>query len=475
VNQAEGVTVTEITFKNRAVKSALYKPNFMPQEEGWFKDEKYYPVNFEGTKDPEQAQARAYRHEIYSYRNTTMDPDSIPVLTLKYTETDSEGKTVTRTHDVKFIDPKAPAGTPLAINANYLYTITLTKAYKLEFNLTVEDWNEAETFNVPDLTVELDPSVQDSLNKALLVYDLFASNIVKSLTYATDDQPATATLYDEYLPSTEYPLETYVSWKTLNSKGLCGNDEKSYIYVNNEPYKLPTRGQLQLLTVYSPERDSISNRPAFTGSSYKFTTTEPFDEVVYLRNDNEAHSLETSDFSDESIAFKGESQLKSSADLYSFHIKEVMKGTRKLQSLCTQAEATSSLTRYCCYGVRFKGTNQCAAYKWQVGLTDGKGFYNSIKIKALPNKGEGIDVYDITDNLAFWKEGTYFEIKIPISGDVFYNGTTGVANTTTSYLNTSTIEGSSYYLFFSFGTSSSFLNGTKADAGFPLLLVKAKE
>lgn len=468
VNQAEGVTVTEITFKNRAVKSALYKPNFMPQEEGWFKDETYYPVNFEGTKDPEQAQARAYRHEIYSYRNTTMDPDSIPVLTLKYTETDSEGKTVTRTHDVKFIDPKAPSGTPLAINANYLYTITLTKAYKLEFNLTVEDWNEAETFNVPDLTVELDPSVQDSLNKALLVYDLFAEYNVKTL----DLNNKTATFFDGPTNQGESAQDSYFSYSQLNNAGLTKNDPTAYINVDGVDYRMPTRGELELLVPLDDKFMSEGatgptprNSPVFADSKSYLMSTEEYTDTIYLKNGTNNRILKETDFSDEKTAFIGSSQLKKgmiSTQIY--YAEEIGYLDEKLEG-CTTG------SRFPVYGLRFKNTNQFAAYKWE--MVCGTQYpHISIKIKALPKESD-ITVYDIADNISFWKDG-FFEVKVPICG--YFNN--GFQSVTLGYILSSSLSESNNHFTITIWPQlckvRQYGNQASLNYKYPLRLVKVK-
>ena len=406
VNQAEGVTVTKITFKNRAVKTSLYLSNYMPQEEGWFNTETYTPEGgIVGTKDAEEAKAKAYRHEIYSYRNTSTDPDSVPVLTVEYTETAEGGGAVTREHEIRFTDPNSPAGTPRAISANNLYTITLTKAYKLEFNLSVDDWDEAETFNVRDLPVDLPEDVQDELNRKLLVYDLFAEHNVKSLTAPANGQPATATLYDSFLPSDEYLTESYFSYSDLKTSGLTGNDESSYIYVDGEPYRLPTFGEIMLLSPFetkSPDFSTAVSMPVF--GSYTMNT-EVFEEKVYLRNGTDNKYSPTEDFSDENVAFKGYTQLKKGAQSRSVYYTKIPNRNDETQQATTTILSPDGEYSYPlrpCYAVRFKGTDQCAAYKWEQGLSDGNGYYHSIKIKALPNKGEGFDVYDIADNVAFW-------------------------------------------------------------------------
>ena len=88
------------------------------------------------------------------------------------------------------------------------------------------------------------------------------------------------------------------------------------------------------------------------------------------------------------------------------------------------------------YGIRFKNTKQCAAYKWETKYTDTDPvkYYISVKIKALP-ENTNITVYDITDNNSYWQSG-YIEYKFPLLGDLIYK--TGIIdNTTNSYYITS--------------------------------------
>ena len=73
------------------------------------------------------------------------------------------------------------------------------------------------------------------------------------------------------------------------------------------------------------------------------------------------------------------------------------------------------------YMVRFKGTSQCAAYKYDVICQDGdlSKPYASVKIKALP-KDSNISVYDIVDNDEYWSKD-FIEFKFPFLG-VINNG-----------------------------------------------------
>ena len=378
-----------------------------------------------------------------------------------------------KTHVVKLIDPNSPAGTNMPIKRNNLYRIVLTKATKLDFNLQVLDWDDEESeIEYPEVPLNLPKNVQDSLNRQLLVYDLFTEYSVKS--YNLEDRTIEFEL-DNYYPE-EYPINQFYTWKNLNTAGLCGNTEKSYIYNGEEPYKIPTLGQMMLLVPLYTEPSKVDgsfNFPIFNQNSSAIMNEKPFEETVYLQNTDDFYFQQITDFSDENMAFKGISQLIMSK--YSENLYTTLSTDSAYSQLCSKQYAYSSFLRRPVYGIRFKGTNQCAAYKWQPGLTDERnGAYASIKIKALPNKGDGIDVYDIADNKSFWKEGTYIEVKIPVTGDYFFDSK-ALANGTTAYMFTSTKSSSNASYYMTFNTSTVYINkNATISIGFPLRLVRVK-
>ena len=476
LNKAENVTVTSVAFANRTVKSAVLTPNTASTIADWY-ESKDYEVNVAG--EPENG--KEWNGHIYTYENYSTE-DNKPVLTISYYE--GENSADIKTHVVKLIDPNSTAGTSMPIKRNNLYRIVLTKATKLDFNLQVLDWDDEEaSIEHTEVPLILPKDVQDSLNRQLLVYDLFADNIVNTLIFAADGQPATATLFDEFLPANEYPIGSFFSWNDLNSKGLCGNEESSYIYVDGQPYQLPTVGQLQLLTVL-PEmtQDNASAFEQFPSfNPLNNIETESFDEFVYLKNNDTGNQLITEDFSDESIAFKGETQLLRGIHSQIISNKTITINETPLVIYCQQEdEGANSFTRYPCYGIRFKGSNQCAAYRWEAVVTDdGKSYYVSVKIKALPDKGKGYEVYDIVDNNSFWKEDTYIEVKIP------YTGYYSASAITPTYLNSSYMiqrtkklnpvqTGTDIYCWSS-GSGTCRLGLTTRKPKNPLRLVKVKQ
>ncbi|MBD5365978.1 MAG: hypothetical protein HDR82_03020 [Bacteroides sp.] len=433
----------------------------------WYEKNKEYQVNVAG--EPENG--NEWNGHIYTYENHSSEGSvMIPELTISYYEGDNS--TDIKTHVVKLIDPNSTAGTTMPVKRNNLYRIVLTKATKLDFDLQVLDWNAEEAeIEHPDVPLNLPKDVQDSLNRQLLVYDLFTENNVKSI----DITNKTVEFEQENLIANEYPVEQYFTWTKLNSLGLCGNTQDSYLYVDGQAYQLPTLGQLQLLAPLNlKSEDEKYNYPAYTPAAIPLMNTMPFEEVVCLKNDDNYHKVLSEDYSDETIAFKGTSQLMISCFRDTlFAIPDLT--NPGVDIICSKEFATKSLLRNSVCGIRFKGSNQCAAYKWQFGLNNGgKGCYGSIKIKALPNKGEGIEVYDITDNKSFWKEGTYIEVKIPIMGDyvssVFKNSSNAFLLCTTRSM------GSNYVNYLNFNTGYSYIyTAVNASAAFPIRLVKVKD
>lgn len=424
VNGADGVEVTKVTFNNRTVKSSLQTRNVMPTDADWFKSEEYTPTGLIGNK----AAPTEYFHEIYSYENYTgKDGQAIPTLTIEYTE---EGKN--KTHTVELIDPDAPAMTPLAVKRNHLYRITLTKAYKLEFNLTVADWEAEEEFNVKELPLELGEDQQAELNSRLLV-NMFTNYNVKNLNLSTKEVE-----FFDHLPSSidEYPTSSYFGWEELYNAGVLSDTETGILHDSEgNQYRIPTLGEILLLmpqnTAYTPLRGvkgedgrdrlcHINFQSPIGSTTSGLIVNESFTEAVILTNNTNNMAYENNNPTVTEITdtqFSGESVLRRGKILESIDYsndERLLPENRKV------------INRTALYGVRFKGSSQYAAYKWEYMENQG---YLSIKIKALP-QDVNIEIDDIIDNHSYWAKG-YIEYKIP--------GITGTINTAGSM--ESTAEG----------------------------------
>ena len=409
VNAATGVTVNSVKFVNRTKQSRLGASNDMtfstPQD--LYEEKSYEGIDLAGdfTKPTE------YKASIYSYENVDVTPDGehLPALEVKYT---MDG--LKFTHTVKFFDSTDPAGkTPLALKRNYLYRIVLTKQLDVSFDITVEDWNTAGAFQIED--IPFDKHDQAALNAALKV-NMFTEFNVKSVDLNSKTVNA---FYDKLAVSAdECPTDSYFTYTELKDAGATAADAV-FTGPDGKKYRLPTEGELNLLMpMYTEEADQPDidgkkgryhpwwNDNASTNTTYVMVTNE-FTETIYLKNGVDNLPDQThSDDTDSEYTLKGQSQLKLGAlsetvHYYTAEPDDPQKGNYNIHPV---------------YAVRFKGTSQYAAYRWETCQINGNPLerYLSIKIKALPADSE-LTVDDVADNASFWRDG-FIEFKFPTSG-----------------------------------------------------------
>lgn len=409
VNAATGVTVNSVKFVNRTKQSHLGASNDMtfstPQD--LYEEKSYEGIDLAGdfTKPTE------YKASIYSYENVDVTPDGehLPALEVKYT---MDG--LKFTHTVKFFDSTDPAGkTPLALKRNYLYRIVLTKQLDVSFDITVEDWNTAGAFQIED--IPFDKHDQAALNAALKV-NMFTEFNVKSVDLNSKTVNA---FYDKLAVSAdECPTDSYFTYTELKDAGATAADAV-FTGPDGKKYRLPTEGELNLLMpMYTEEADQPDidgkkgryhpwwNDNASTNTTYVMVTNE-FTETIYLKNGVDNLPDQThSDDTDSEYTLKGQSQLKLGAlsetvHYYTAEPDDPQKGNYNIHPV---------------YAVRFKGTSQYAAYRWETCQINGNPLerYLSIKIKALPADSE-LTVDDVADNASFWRDG-FIEFKFPASG-----------------------------------------------------------
>ena len=409
VNAATGVTVNSVKFVNRTKQSRPGASNDMtfstPQD--LYEEKSYEGIDLAGdfTKPTE------YKASIYSYENVDVTPDGehLPALEVKYT---MDG--LKFTHTVKFFDSTDPAGkTPLALKRNYLYRIVLTKQLDVSFDITVEDWNTAGAFQIED--IPFDKHDQAALNAALKV-NMFTEFNVKSVDLNSKTVNA---FYDKLAVSAdECPTDSYFTYTELKDAGATAADAV-FTGPDGKKYRLPTEGELNLLMpMYTEEADQPDidgkkgryhpwwNDNASTNTTYVMVTNE-FTETIYLKNGVDNLPDQThSDDTDSEYTLKGQSQMKVGAlsetvHYYTEEPDDPQKGNYNIRPV---------------YGLRFKGTSQYAAYRWETCQINGNPLerYLSIKIKALPADSE-LTVDDVADNASFWRDG-FIEFKFPASG-----------------------------------------------------------
>ncbi|MBD5242531.1 MAG: hypothetical protein HDS60_00380, partial [Barnesiella sp.] len=354
----------------------------------------------------------AWNGQIYTYENhSEAESEQTPTLTITYYEGDDA--TETKTHEVKLIDPNSTTGKTMPIKRNNLYRIVLTKATKLDFDLQVLDWDDEEAeIEHPEVPLILPKDVQDSLNRQLLVYDLFTEYNVKSI----DFDNKTVEFFDEYVfPTADSHPTSFYSFKNFEDKGAL-ND--FFTDVDNNRFRLPTPGELQLIM---PFYARITSDDGFTRyySSPGFVKTyiysnDEFQEDVYNIVENQRRVMDKDITTENKYGFSGYSVLAQG------RVNQTM--TYNENSIFTtdpnNIKTTTSVAPV--YGIRFKGTSQYAAYKWEhTYLNDNiTNRAIAIYIKALTKDAE-IAIEDIVDNHTFWREDQCIKVVLPLVG--YYN------------------------------------------------------
>ena len=474
VNAATGVTVNSVKFVNRTKQSRLGASNDMtfstPQD--LYEEKSYEGIDLAGdfTKPTE------YKASIYSYENVDVTPDGehLPALEVKYT---MDG--LKFTHTVKFFDSTDPAGkTPLALKRNYLYRIVLTKQLDVSFDITVEDWNTAGAFQIED--IPFDKHDQAALNAALKV-NMFTEFNVKSVDLNSKTVNA---FFDKLAVSAdECPTDSYFTYTQLKDAGATAADA-IFTGPDGKKYRLPTAGELNLLLpMYTEPGDQPDidgkkgqycpwwNDNASTNTSL-VTVETPFTETIYLKNGED--NLPDKSHPDDTVSeytLKGQSQMKlgvlsETVHYYTTEPDDPQKGNYNIHPV---------------YAVRFKGTSQYAAYRWESCriADDPLERYFSIKIKALPADSE-LTVDDVADNVSFWRDG-FIEFKFPASGyyapeigqptpeNITYRGVNGYCRSSSLW------TGGSHVYDLRFSLNNAHMDHNALDNKYSLRLVKVSE
>ena len=474
VNAATGVTVNSVKFVNRTKQSRLGASNDMtfstPQD--LYEEKSYEGIDLAGdfTKPTE------YKASIYSYENVDVTPDGehLPALEVKYT---MDG--LKFTHTVRFFDSTDPAGkTPLALKRNYLYRIVLTKQLDVSFDITVEDWNTAGAFQIED--IPFDKHDQAALNAALKV-NMFTEFNVKSVDLNSKTVNA---FFDKLAVSAdECPTDSYFTYTQLKDAGATAADAV-FTGPDGKKYRLPTAGELNLLLpMYTEPGDQPDidgkkgqycpwwNDNASTNTSL-VTVETPFTETIYLKNgEDNLPDKSHPDDTDSEYTLKGQSQMKlgvlsETVHYYTTEPDDPQKGNYNIHPV---------------YAVRFKGTSQYAAYRWESCriADDPLERYFSIKIKALPADSE-LTVDDVADNVSFWRDG-FIEFKFPASGyyapeigqptpeNITYRGVNGYCRSSSLW------TGGSHVYDLRFSLNNAHMDHSALDNKYSLRLVKVSE
>ena len=474
VNAATGVTVNSVKFVNRTKQSRLGASNDMtfstPQD--LYEEKSYEGIDLAG----DFAKPTEYKASIYSYENVDVTPDGehLPALEVKYTMNGLKF-----THTVKFFDSTDPAGkTPLALKRNYLYRIVLTKQLDVSFDITVEDWNTAGAFQIED--IPFDKHDQAALNAALKV-NMFTEFNVKSVDLNSKTVNA---FFDKLAVSADKcPTDSYFTYTQLKDAGATAADAV-FTGPDGKKYRLPTAGELNLLLhMYTEPGDQPDidgkkgqycpwwNDNASTNTSL-VTVETPFTETIYLKNgEDNLPDKSHPDDTDSEYTLKGQSQMKlgvlsETVHYYTTEPDDPQKGNYNIHPV---------------YAVRFKGTSQYAAYRWESCriADDPLERYFSIKIKALPADSE-LTVDDVADNVSFWRDG-FIEFKFPASGyyapeigqptpeNITYRGVNGYCRSSSLW------TGGSHVYDLRFSLNNAHMDHSALDNKYSLRLVKVSE
>lgn len=338
INKADGLTINKVTFHNRVVKSQLMTPNAMISTPDLTEDKLYDNIDLVGSFDV----PTEYKSQIYSYENLSRAGEAtVPTLDVEYT---FDGEPYT--HTIEFIDANDPDGiAPLALKRNHLYRISIGRKIEPEFTIEVLDWTNEDAFNIDEIPFQAQMNAKLAINN-------FASANVATLTEGDGAAAGTVT----FTTSEPNTTSKFFAWDSKWATSVY------YNAADNNYYRVPTKDELYLfipddsatLIKFSEEMDGAT----------EITETLP-NRLFGSTSDNGG---------------EGKSVFRNAA-----------KGG------ITRAELPAYPV---VYAIRFKGTAQCAAYRYEIKDVEPTTGYMEIRIKALqPNT---LMTIDEVANEAYW-------------------------------------------------------------------------
>ena len=360
---------------------------------------------------------KTFRKTFYAYERPNTAGDYAAVR-ITYRVNDSKG-----TVEVPFIRTEAGgAQTPVDIERNHLYTVVLgngkpVTTNEVQFTFKVEDWNTVEMPEEIGPGDPLDPESQQKLNAALKV-NMFTPFNAKNVDPGAKKINA---FFDKLAVSADdCPTDSYFTYTQLKDAGMMAADAV-FTGPDGGKYRLPTEGELNLLlpmwteeadrATVNKEKDGLYHpywNDNLSTNTFPYVIVEtPFTETIYLKNGEDNLPDKThSDDTDSEYTLKGQSQMKVGAlsetvHYYTAEPDDPQKGNYNI---------------YPVYALRFKGTSQYAAYRWEsCRIADNPlERYLSIKIKALKQDDTQTTIDQVAQE-AFWKDG-FIEFKFPASG-----------------------------------------------------------
>ena len=424
---------------------------------------------------------KTFRKTFYAYERPNTAGDYAAVR-ITYRVNDSKG-----TVEVPFIRTEAGgAQTPVDIERNHLYTVVLgngkpVTTNEVQFTFKVEDWNTVEMPEEIGPGDPLDPESQQKLNAALKV-NMFTPFNAKNVDPGAKK---INTFFDKLAVSADdCPPDSYFTYTQLKDAGMMAADAV-FTGPDGGKYRLPTEGELNLLLpMWTEEADRATVNKEKDGLYHPYwndnpstntlpfvTVATPFTETIYLKNGMDNLPDETHP-ADPEYTLKGQSQLKV--------------GVQTEQIAYPINPGTDIYNLHPVYGLRFKGTSQYAAYRWETCKIAGNPLerYFSIKIKAMHPQDNATTIDDVADE-AFWKDG-FIEFQFPASGcyepgitpdggndNIFRRGVNGYCYSSSFWSKSTSENTKARHLVFSLPNADIAPN----DVGYryPLRLVKVSE
>lgn len=337
INKADGLTINKVTFHNRVVKSQLMTPNAMISTPDLTEDKLYDNIDLVGSFDV----PTEYKSQIYSYENLSRAGEAtVPTLDVEYT---FDGEPYT--HTIEFIDANDPDGiAPLALKRNHLYRISIGRKIEPEFTIEVLDWTNEDAFNIDEIPFQAQMNAKLAINN-------FASANVATLTEGDGAAAGTVT----FTTSEPNTTSKFFAWDSKWATSVY------YNAADNNYYRVPTKDEAYLF--FPDATTPITFSKEMDGAS-EITETLP-SRLFGSTSDNGG---------------EGKSVFRNAA------AGGITRATMPTYPVV--------------YAIRFKGTAQCAAYRYEVTDTEPATGYIEIRIKALqPNT---LMTIDEVANEAYW-------------------------------------------------------------------------
>ena len=263
VNQADGITITKVVFKNRSKQTVLISDNAAAFNNAYLEATKEYnDVNLEGnSKTPTE-----YKEQIYSYEQYGKDAEA-PSLEITYT---MEGQTYL--HVVKLVT--SATSEPITLKRNTLYKVVLSNpSATIRFSLTTAPWEEDETFHI----------TRDELSAALAGTATPGGDVVPPAPKKPD---YTTTAAGDFMLKDGTTVKPD-ALQPAQQKDVIGVVAYLYKTENNARLKSGVRDALAAKGVAAPHGLVMALKNAATNAAWR-TSCTPFGELKRLWKDSYA-------------------------------------------------------------------------------------------------------------------------------------------------------------------------------------------